>query len=616
MGNKITIMDNIKKLVTKTAVLRFICFTSIIAWPVYNSFLGLDLVDTGYYMYQYDTPLSVYGAYTTYLATLIGAVWLKIFPGLGLWGLNLLELFLEWTTCFIVYQTFKGRFGKNVTLCGIAITMVAISTYVNIFNYHQLNMALCCIMLCFMYKSLSENKKYVMFLAGCVGMLAVMCRMPSILTLVCLLCIIYWNIRVERTWKGLCNRILLFLLGYVVVGATVFLFLYRVGLIDIIFEEIFRLNNLGNTSSPTYGALSMFINFVNDTFWGMAAALLFTGCMLGFALLNKWRRTPGKWKSVIFGMYTIVMLPFIYVAVYVVGQAPPFIQVTSFSWFLYGICVLVTLYYMIKGLISSSRREQEDGVIAMMAIALILLCVVGSAARVKHTILGLWIIVPFLSEKLKDLYRNSNGIQFKILFKKRKISLSQPVLKQTVLAIVCTAVVCFVHFLAFTNNFDSTNRRKLVATVESDKLKYIRTTSRQAESVNEILEELDGNKDTPLMVLGNAVMFYYLTDMDSYVRPWVSGTSYTYDRFTGDMWYRVGLREKRPIILLCKTELYRGFSEKDYENLRASEEKNNYGGKKEFVYEFMGYYEYEKVYENDYFILYEPNKDRELQIWR
>lgn len=609
-------MDKMKNKVSKSAVLRWISLAVIIIWPLYNSFLGVDLVDTGYYLYQYDTPLSYYGTYTTYLATLIGAVWLKMFEGLGLWGLNLLEIILEWVTCIVVYKTFKERFGKNTTICGIAITMAAISTYVNIFNYHQLSMSLCCMMLCFMYNSLSKNKKATMFLAGCMGALAITCRMPSVLTLVCILCVIYWGWRVQKSWSGFWKNIIMFLAGYLFVGIGVYLFLYHFGLLDIIISEIFRLNNLGSAGSAAYGVSSMFTNFIKDTVFGLMAAVIFTICMLGFALINEWGRTPGKVKRLISIFYSILMLPVVYLAVYVVGQAPPFVQLTSFSWFLYGMCIEVALYYILKGLVSHQKADGEEGVIAMMAIALILLCVVGSAARAKHTILGLWIIVPFLAEKFRKLYQDPQGIEHYIPFVNKRVSFSNETLKRTVAVIVCISSICFTNFIAVTNNFDSTDRTKLKAFIDSEKVKYVRTTEREAKAVNTVLDKLKDKEDSSLMVVGNAVMFYYLTGMDSYVRPWVSGTSYTYSKFAEDIWFRVSRKEHRPIILVCKTDPYRGFSDSNYEELCKAEVDNNYSGKKNLVYEFMDFYEYEKFYENDYFILYEPNKEKEMEIWK
>lgn len=595
-------------------IIKILCFTAIVIWPVYNSFLGLDLVDTGYYLYQYDTPLSPYGTYTTYLATLIGAVWLKVFPKLGLWGLNVLEIILEWITCFVVYRSFKDRFGSKTTMCGIAITMCGISTYVNIFNYHQLNMTLCCIMLCFMYQALIKEKNYLLFISGCLGALAVTCRMPSILTLVCVLCIFYWNILVEKNRKGLVKKFFLFLSGYVVVGICVALFLYVFQLTDIIIGELFRLNNLGSTSSAAYGTSSMLKNLIGDTFWGSLAALLFIFCILGFSFLYEWMQKKKGKRIIILVGYIFFMIPAIYIAIYKIGQAPSFIQLTSFSWFLYGMCFVISIYYMIRGIVSSTREAAEDGTVMLMAIALILLCIVGSAARAKHVILGLWFIVPFIGNKVKEVFY---GIPFSntIIIKNYPIEkFSKKTLQITTGIVILIGTICFGKFVLTTNNFDSTDRTMLTEKVDSDKVKYIRTTNREAEAINGVLNVLEGQK-RELLVVGNGVGFYYLTGMESYVRPWVSGTSYTYDKLYGDLKERTWRKEKRPIILVCRTNPYEGFSYKNYDELKEKEEVNNHDGKKDLIFEFMDVYKYSKIYENDYFALYEPDSKKEMEIW-
>lgn len=602
-----------KKRVIKN-ILAVVSLAAIVVWPLYNSFLGLDLVDTGYYLYQYDTPLSSYGTYTTYLATLIGAVWLKLFPGLGLWGLNLLEVLLEWLTCAVVYNTFKNRFGKTTTLFGTAITMLAISTYVNIFNYHQLNMFLCCAMLCFMYSSLSKNKAYLMFISGCFGAIAVTCRMPSILTLLCVFCIFYWNIWVDKNRKNLAKRCISFFSGYAVVAVAVVAFLYAFGLMDTIIGEVFRLKDLGGTSSAAYGTSSMMGNLIRDTLWGLAASLTFTVCMVGFAAVCEW--TSKKWgkRAVLLGLYTLLMLPVLYLAVYKIGQAPAFIQLTSFSWFLYGMCVEICLYYMLKGIIKPTKRHAEEGTLAMMSIALILLCVVGSAARSKHVILGLWILVPFVGNKFKNLFCGENKIHSPSIKGLSFERLSAKSLQVTSCLVMIAAVACFGRFLSVTNNFDSTYRSTLTATVDSERAKYIHTTQREADAVNGVLDALN-DSDRSLMVVGNAVGFYYLTGMDSYVRPWVSGTSYTYQKFANDLVGRTSTEEKRPIVLVCKTNPYRGFAEWNYEELKSAEDNNTYEGKRNLVNDFMNHYEYTVLYENDYFILYEPNTQIEMNTW-
>lgn len=601
------------------SILTFLCVGVIIVWPIFNSFFGLDLVDTGYYIQQYDTPLLPYGTYSTYLATLIGALWLKLFDGLGLWGLNLLEIFLEWTLCLIVYHTFKSRFGKRTVLYALTIIMFAISTYVNIFNYHQLNMFFCVTMLCFMYKGLLErntifNKKYSMIVSGGACALAVLTRMPSILALLCVLCIIYWGIWGTKNARETIKEIIKFIVGFFVVGIII-LGLYKgLGVLDIVISEVFRLGDLGSTSSSTYGMGAMIQNLIVDSLNSSIAALMFGGVFVVLLFEQKVLQIYLTDKKIIscgiFLATCILSIYPIYWAIYRIGGAPTsYIQLTSFNWFLYGICFVTALYYIIKGIISGKKIDVENGVINLMSIALILLCIVGSAARLKHTILGLWIVVPFLGMKIREFYLGEKKLQI------LKWKFEKELLKPVTVFLCFIALIAEGYFVGSTNNFDSTNYLELNSYVSNEKLRFIRTTEREASAVSGVLEHLEDKKDYPLMVIGNAVMFYYALDMDAFVKPWVTGTSYTAEQYSIDL-YTEGNKERlRPIIILCKTEPYEGFSEEKYEKLIEVGKGNTYSGKKVILDQFMEGYEYDVIYENEYFIVYQPDKAKENMFW-
>ena len=65
--------------------------------------------------------------------------------------------------------------------------------------------------------------------------------------------------------------------------------------------------------------------------------------------------------------------------------------------------------------------------------------------------------------------------------------------------------VKFVDMLYCTMNFDSVDRSSLRYSVNSDKLKYMKTTEREADAVNGVLDcinHLDEEKERPLMVFG------------------------------------------------------------------------------------------------------------------
>lgn len=100
------------------------------------------MADTGLYLYNYQHPFSETVSLMTFLATIIGYLWYSITSFLGLWGLNLLEVLIEWASCYFVYKLLKEEIRKEILLFGITLSLLICDTYINVYNFHQLNMLL------------------------------------------------------------------------------------------------------------------------------------------------------------------------------------------------------------------------------------------------------------------------------------------------------------------------------------------------------------------------------------------------------------------------------------------------------------------------------------------
>lgn len=593
--------------ISRAKLIDIVLVATIILWPFVNSFLGIDMVDTGYYLYQYDNPLSPEIPYTAYLATMIGSIWLKIFPKLGLWGLNLLEVLMEYVLCFFVYKMLKKYFGKRETLVGILVCMLLINTYVNIFNYHQLNMFFCTMLAILMAIGLDKNKNLYVFLAGCAGMLAVAARMPSVLTIICVIAPIYWGIVYRKSIKEVVVKMVWYVAGYVPVVIGYGVVLVLVNKHQKVIDEVLRLGRLSTGSTGSYSSGSMIDSFIEDTINGSLAAVCFAIVTVILLVLTEkvWvqrKATSKKWRSI--SAYALVCVICVAAWIYVVTEiadAPDFIQLTSMSWFIYGILFAVALVFVVIALFVEDDTLKRDGLFMFMSEALVLLCFVGSNARAKHAIMGMWIFIPFIIHKCVELVKSGQMIDIR-----GRMTISSKAIKNTLIIMTTFMVVMIGVFVAVTNNFDSTNRLELNAGIDSDKLVYLKTTERQAKYVNEVLDVVHElrNDDTTLMVVGNPIMFYYLTGMRAYVKPWVTGSSYTAWDFSQNL---IGNEEQSvamPIIIVAKTDVYKGFAEEDYSQLRKENSTNNYGEKGEFVDAFIGRNGYDLRFENEYFEVY------------
>ena len=595
-------------------LLSLAILAATVIWMVWNSFLGVDLVDTGYYYYQYLHPFSEGIPHSAYLATLFGAAWLRLFRGLGLWGLNLFELIIEAITIVVVYRTLRTRFNKSVLISALSFCWLAVGTYVNVFNYHQLSMMFLVFQACAMYVGLSKANVSMLFISGSCGGLATASRMPSVLCLACAVCVLYWHAFVSHTPKRAVRGATMYFLGFFVALAAYALLLCAVGSFGSVWNDIFRLGDLGNSSSGTYGFSSMVKNLVKDSVYGGSAALVFSGgaviVFLVVGLLD-WRKRGLQvrekvGRSVLAAVFACISILALYFGMEKLGNAPNFIQLTSYSWFIYGLFLLFGIAMAAIGIVVEDKKKSEDGCLALIGVALMLLCFVGSAARAKHAILGMWLLAPLMFDSFLSIVRiaaNSgepHGIKINIRAQSAFVS---------AVIVAGSFLLGFASFVINTNNFDSTDRFELSHEIDSDELRMMKTTERESKSVNGIMEAIEvlASDYNNMMVIGNPVMLYSLTGREAYVRPWVSGTSYTVSELENDISEAEASGKSLPLVVMARTDPYKGFAVEDYWTLFTAN-KNSFNGsqKGKVLNAFLERNSYEVVYKNDYFALYLP----------
>ena len=174
----------------------------------------------------------------------------------------------------------------------------------------------------------------------------------------------------------------------------------------------------------------------------------------------------------------------------------------------------------------------------------------------------------------------------------------------------------FMHMIYYTFNYDSVNRLELTATVNSEKVRGILTTQREADSINGVLEAIDevSDKDQPLMVFGSSLLFYYMTDKESYTTAWVTPNTYSLEQYQADL---ASAKDKYgdtlPVVLFCRTNYSYGFDEETLEENYAIENNSDYGGKKEQFISFLWENNYDMEYINDYYMVLVPGSGENLE---
>jgi len=156
--------------------------------------------DTGLhtFMFQNLYEMPDFISFTSWFTTFVGHVWLKTFPFLGLWGLNLMEILLEMSIVIIVYQTFKHHINKNCLLIGLFIAILTSNTYLNVFNYHQFNVLLLVILMCLQFKAITKNSFRLSAYAGITLGILIFSRTGSVTAFVTFAFYLFWFLLYEK----------------------------------------------------------------------------------------------------------------------------------------------------------------------------------------------------------------------------------------------------------------------------------------------------------------------------------------------------------------------------------------------------------------------------------
>lgn len=585
-------------------------------YPFITSFYGIDLGDTGIHMFNYENIFSNPNlvGFTSYFTSVTGWMWLKLFSGLGIWGLNLLEVFIEIIMAIVVYKTFGKYLGELETLFGILIAVLASDTYLNVFNYHQYNVLFLVLILSLQYKAIVQEKKFFSVLAGAFFALVVCSRMGSVTAVVTCFLYIFWYMYENKDAKYLLKNIGLFLAGTLGAGLLMGVLLLLSGQMEYFIGNIFRLSGLAAASEGGYSMNNLWSTFLFGNLDAIAsgfiflagAIVLFLGITIVFA--SKEVETKRKIFNFLFGMVVIGIAIYQLIYAYDVNEVPNWPQMTTGPSFFIGLFYVITFFTIFYHLYATNGNV-NIALIGICAIILPLLTIAGSNTGTKHVILAFWIIAPLSVSSICALLKRTSIEKLNSMTTKIGIATKRGAIILTILVLCICSGYKFFDMIYSTMNFDSTDRSSLQYTIESDKLKFMKTTQREADAVNGVLDKVselqkkDNTQEEKLMVFGGSILLYSLTDMESYVQPWVSNPNYDNEKFLQDIETEEEKSEIPPIVVYCRTNNYYGFEEWNYENLLNSELSNPYNGKKELFVQYLEDKGYIAEYINDYYVV-------------
>lgn len=606
-----------KRADAKRNFLKYVLIGMIVLYPLVGIFFGLDLGDTGYHLFAYTNlgrnPDKI--NYTTFFSTAIGAAWNALFGWMGLIGFNLLEVFLEWGLIAVVYRTIRGELGEKTTLLGCLISLMAADTYLNIFNYHQLNAFLLTVIFCAEYKAIRDKNEKLSLLAGILYMLLVFSRVGSVVAAVSCFLYVYDAVMKKGSWKQLGKHLMMFAAGALVVCAVFIGILFACGYWEYFCSNIFRLKGIASDNSTSYGFSNLLSQLIGDNLKVMASGFIFyfAAFVLAGAFQIGAQRGDTKLQKVFFilvGCFIGGIALYQMRYAYDVNPAENWPQLTTGPRFVIGILYVTAFLCYLVYAFRKGEHAKRITLLVLAAYLLVVLTIAGSNTGTKHVVLAMWLIAPvciYTVRKLIFVLLDENVV--KPVFEKVNMSWN----KKAMAGAICLAILMFsakyLHMLHYTFNFDSTDRTKLTASVDNEKVRGIRTTQREADSVNGVLNQLESyEKDVPLQVFGNTLLFYYLTGRDAYAACWVTPATYSLERFQGDMdAAKKVYGDTLPVIVYCRTNYAYGFGEEELAGNQWEIIQTWYDGKKEYLVNYLKENQYGVSYADDYYVVLAPD---------
>lgn len=597
----------------KTIKRLLIC--GIVLYPLLTSFFGIDLGDTGIHMFNYENIFSNPDkvGFTSYFTSVIGNIWMAFFGGLGIWGLNLLEVVIEIAMAVIVYKTFGKTLGEIQTLFGIFIAVLASDTYLNVFNYHQFNVFLLILILSCQYEAITKDKRIFSLFAGVFFTIVVCSRMGSVTAIVTCFLYLFWYMYENKNVKFLLRHIASFSVGTLGMGIVMAGVLVLSGQTEYFIANISRLFGLASSSGGGYSMDNLWSTFIFGNLDAIASGFIFLSAgivlVLGFGMIFTSKETEIKRRvfNILFGIVTVGIAGYQLIYAYDVNEAPNWPQMTTGPSFFIGLFYVITFFSIFYHLHAKAGKT-EIALIGVESVILPLLTIAGSNTGTKHVILAFWFIAPLSVSSVFALLKKSSVQLINEMASKLGIVVKYSALVLSILALGVSGGYKFFCMIYATMNFDSTDRSSLRYSIENDKLKFMKTTKREADAVNGVLQTVSDlqKKDTEeekLMVFGGSILLYSLTDMEAYVQPWVSNPNYSGEKLLQDIEKAEQESDTLPIIIYCRTNNYYGFEEWNYDVLIDSEKSNLYGGKKELFAEYLGEKNYSVEYMNDYYVV-------------
>ncbi len=433
-----------------------------------NLFYGLDLYDTGFHLVAYenvfDAPNSVSCNFMCYLTNLIGGIFLRMFPDMGILNFRLMGASCVLATIAIIFASLKKEISPVHILLGSALVVVSYVRLPYAFNNGILSCCLYAIAIILLYKGMAKEIVLLLVMSGIIVGVNIFSRIPNILGVGMVIVVLFhkklYNKEKGLDWKNAC----LFLVGVCLGISFVLLLMIHLGHFEVFMHSMKVVFSMAG-GEGSHSLLWMMKIHVAFYLAGIIPVLIF------YALFH-------IDETISFRTSRFIKLVF-----YVVAMLSVFLYVYETSYvytIIWGMCVIGCIMCIIR------HRMEDMGVLAVLALFMLIVEIYGSDYGVNHGSLPALLAAPIASSQLLD--------------KKRMIY-------------VMTFVLAVGWQIIRKGNFQDVGPiYQKTEHINVSETRYIFTTSEKANVINSTLEGI-----RPYVTMGDTMMCFPLAPMMNYL---------------------------------------------------------------------------------------------------
>lgn len=487
------------------------------------TFQGLDLSDEGlnavFYRNIYTNPETVQYTFMFWLTGVIGGAFDYLFPTAGIWGLRVLGAITLTGTCLLSYRLLRPYLDKGALRLGLLFSLLVIANNIRIFHYNYLCMLLYMLCALFLFRGLTRNKPWLIFLAGTMVALEALARIPSIVNLGLVLAIFYYGILYNYSWTRQFKLAFIFAGGFVAGLIAMVLFMKVTNQYDNYIGAVKLVMEMGSGGASSHYGIGkllkqFFVLYGSAIKHGLVIALPVIGAAM---ICNLVSYRPAYRKPLI-QLLTLAMI-------------------AGFAWLIWTDVInhlmmvfLLTDLAMLGALfIFTTEKNKELKVLALMGLYIILTYPLGSSDGIYTVgLYTLWIALPVAVDYFAKWQRLDSQWAMQGREESWRFSLLLKPEQFRVIGLIGTLLIFFAllrqaYYYPF---FDWNARTRMTAQVDNSYMRGVFTTKERATAINELL-----NESKKYIHAGDAVLIYhsvpllhYMTNTKPYLRnsmPWL-----------------------------------------------------------------------------------------------